>query len=138
MSQGGRSAWHVEDTVLPPIQGAERTLGYSDDLGNAPCRCAACTASIGRVAGRLGSWLRRWMDFVVAPYLQHSLLARLVGMNVECTPETTLSGQKMDRWRSRRWECSTWSSWRLEGLVLAGIAQQMLDLTAGSLLVVRP
>lgn len=35
-------------------------------------------------------------DFVVVPYRLRSPLARLAGMNVECTPETTLSVQKMD------------------------------------------
>lgn len=61
MSKDGRNAWRVEGTAQPTLVAA-RTSAWLGDLDSVACRCAGCTASIGRVVGRLGWWLRRWMD----------------------------------------------------------------------------
>ena len=95
-SWGDHKAYHVEGTGQPIQVATRRTWELWDDLDSAAYRGAACRESTAAGGGRLGSWPRRLMDSVVAPYLRLLALERLVGMNVECIPERTLSGLRRD------------------------------------------
>jgi len=126
-------AYQVEDSGRP-IQAAMRTWGFEVAPGSAACRGVVCKASTAAGEDRLGSSGRQLMDSVVAPYLPVLALERLADTNVECIPETSLIEPTRDSGCSRRWGSDS----RRAGLVLGSIAQQMLDLTAGSLVALRP
>jgi hypothetical protein len=124
--RGAHTACHAEG-IARPIPVATRTWGLMGGPGSAACRDGARTANTAAGEDRSGSWLRRLMDFVVAPYLQLLPLERRAGMIVECTPERNPSVQRVAR-RTLRWAWPRTRSWRRAGLGLEGIAQQMLNL----------
>jgi hypothetical protein len=103
MSRREGSAYAAGGIAAPPTLVAMRTSGLWAALDSAAYRDEARKVSIADVGGRLGSFVRRLMDSVVAPYLRVLPLERLVDTNDECSPEKTLIEPMTGSSCSRRW-----------------------------------
>jgi hypothetical protein len=132
LTKGARNAACAagSGTARLPNLGARRHQDGPLDSGT--CHAVAGRVSIAAdvVADRLG-WQPLWRDLLLAPYLRQLHLGlRECSCYAEGIPGKSPNAPRRAGCRTRRWELRRRRSLRFEDLVLAGTAQQTLDLTA--------